>query len=365
MNASESQAFDRRPARRIIGHLREGVAPDDGLDLLTVGRERWVQSIREDLELADEAEARRVRFFNGRYGDGKTHLLKLTSLIAQQSNFVVTLFTISKDLPLNRWDRLYPAIVRGLHTRSRPDRLGLCAILDPDNPDPDINAFVGKAEELRQAVPNLDPDFATAIYKYTTKQGVSAGSIDEKQDLLTLQGFLEGHKIARTVLRDYAISGPVERHSAPAMLKSMAACLRYFGYAGLVILIDEVESVLDQSKTARAESYENLRLFIDRDKIPPSSLVVCSTTPEMFSDAERGFQSYPALWSRIQPPSSSPLVNYRATVVDLAATPLKPAISLRLDRRFDSSTLRRKPGTQRVFRMPTFMRLATSRRAVN
>jgi hypothetical protein len=106
------------------------------------------------------------------------------------------------------------------------------------------------------------------------------------------------------------------------MVSSIVASLRHFGFAGMVLLIDEVESTLEQAKNIRSEAYENLRLLIDRDAIPPNAVIVTSTTPEMFSDEKRGFQSYPALWRRVRDFSGSGPVNYRATLVDLPRTPL-------------------------------------------
>jgi hypothetical protein len=43
----------------------------------------------------------------------------------------------------------------------------------------------------------------------------------------------------------------------------------------------------------------------------------------MFTDRERGMQTYPALWSRVQPAvQGSELVNYRATLIDLTKSRL-------------------------------------------
>lgn len=216
-----------------------------------------------------------------------------------------------------------------MHTAARPGRLGLTSILDPNDPDPAIkDGFAGRAEKIR-SVPDLHPDFATAVYRYSTRQGAS---IDEEQDLLTLKNWLQGQRLSATVLRQFGISESIKRDAGPRMLRSIATCLRYFGLAGIVLLIDEVESTLEQSKTARSEAYENLRLFIDRDNVPSHCIVVTSTTPEMFSEPERGFQSYPALWRRIRDVGAS-AVNYRGTLVNLAKTPLTADDFLEIGRR--------------------------------
>jgi hypothetical protein len=192
-------------------------------------------------------------------------------------------------------------------------------VLDPNDRDPAITStFDSKAESVR-SLTSLHPDFLTAIYRYTTMQGTS---VDTSGDLLTLRSWFEGQPIARRVLTPLGISRAIEKQDGPRMLQSLVGVLRHFGFAGLLLLIDEVESILSQRSTAiRAVAYENLRLFIDRDVLPNNCLAVFSTTPEMFSAPEEGFQSYPALWSRIRPPEAHDAIDYRATIVDLPKTP--------------------------------------------
>jgi hypothetical protein len=117
------------------------------------------------------------------------------------------------------------------------------------------------------------------------------------------------------------------------MLQSVVGVLRHFGYSGLLLLIDEVESTLAQRNSSlRSVAYENLRSFIDRDVLPRHTLAIFSTTPQMFSDPTEGFQSYPALWSRIRPSESDGTTDYRATVVDLPGTPLSATDFLAIGR---------------------------------
>src|SRR5262245_47606451 len=166
-------------ARRVINRLIDGVAPDEGLDALTAGREKWLTALCEDLESAEEGD-RRIRILNGRYGDGKTHLMKLLRARALAANFAVSYVVLSKNTPLNRWDQLYRGIVTQIHSNARPERLGLAAVLDPDDPDPAIrDRFVDRAENIR-TIGALEPDFATALYRFTTKQASHA--IDPTQD---------------------------------------------------------------------------------------------------------------------------------------------------------------------------------------
>lgn len=312
--------------------LRDGIPPDEGLETLTVGREKWISSIEEDLEQVRQGSSR-LRVFNGRYGDGKTHLMKITRNKAFEHGFAVSYLSISQDIPLNRWDFIYQAIVKRLHTSSTINSAGLTSILCPDSPDAAIaENFLSRSESIR-ALSTLHPDFATAVYRFTTKQGTS---IDVQQDLLLLRNWLEGQQMPARQIQGLGISSCVDRHNGHVMFDSMVQCLKYYGFAGMVLLIDEVESTLEQHLTVRKQAYENLRLIIDRERLPKHSFVVISTTPEMFSDEKKGFQAYPALWRRISEVRTSGPVNFRSTLVDLTRTPLSEEQLLSIGRKIRS-----------------------------
>ena len=245
--------------------------------------------------------------------------MKITRNFALTHGFAVSYFSISQDIPLNRWDFIYRAIVKRLHTSSTINSGGLASILSPDSPDAAIaENFHSRSENIR-ALSSLHPDFATAVYRFTTKQGTS---IDVQQDLLLLRNWLEGQKMPARQVQGLGISSCVDRTNGHLMFDSMVQCLKYYGFAGMVLLIDEVESTLEQSPSVRKQAYETLRLIIDRERLPKHSLAIISTTPEMFTDELKGFQAYPALWRRIREVRTSGPVNFRSTLVDLTRTPL-------------------------------------------
>lgn len=305
-------------ARSIIRSLADGVVPDNGASLFTFGRDKWLQSLNEDLEdlSEDDCLEGRLRIFNGRNGDGKTHLMHLLREKAMDLNFVVSYVVISELIPLYRWDLVYAAIGSSLSTRGKSKGGGLRAILNPKLPDSKIvDNFREKAGDIR-SVHGIDPNFASVVYRYCTEQTVN---VDADQDMLLLGSWLEGNPLR---LSGMAISGYINATNGAVMLRSLARTLRYFGFNGLVILIDEVESILNLPKPRRRDSYQTLRLLVDRENMPEHTLVVASTTPPMFSDIEKGLSTYPALWSRLRRESNSGYINYNATLVDLTQTPL-------------------------------------------
>ena len=315
---NSASLIDRTQARTIIESLADGVVPRHGVSFFTAGRAKWLKSLSEDLDDLSDARARdgRVRVFNGRNGDGKTHLMHLLQDLALHKGFAVSYVVISDAVPLYKWDRVYGAVGRSLGTRAQPDGPGLRAVINPLSPDPQIAAdFMQKASSVR-TIPGVDPNFATAVYRYCTQQTVN---MDYAQDLLLLGAWLEGQPQR---LKEMGISGTVDVTNGVRMLRSLVKVLRHFGFAGLVILVDEVESILNLPRNRRRDSYQTLRLLIDRENTPSHTMLVASTTPPMFTDRERGMATYPALWSRLHQSHQTDFVNYNATLVDLVRTPL-------------------------------------------
>lgn len=305
-------------ARSIIDSLSSGVVPRDGAQLFTAGRERWLTSLSEDLDdlASDECGEGRLRVFIGRNGDGKTHLMQLLRRRALDAGFAVSYVVISAETPLYRADRVYAAIGSSVTANSKGRQPGLRSILDPESPDPSIAAdFADRAATIRR-ISGIDPRFASVVYRYCTRQTVN---VDQEQDLLLLGSWLEG---VPGRLAGMGVTGQVDASNGASILRSAVLVLRHFGLRGLVILVDEVESVLNLRRPQRRDSYQSLRLLIDRENLPNHALLVASMTPPMFTDADLGIQTYPALWSRLQPEGRADFVNYNSTLVDLTRTPL-------------------------------------------
>lgn len=306
-------------AQAIIVSLSDGVVPKEGAHLFTAGREKWLQSLSRDLTSLASATNRsgRLRIVNGKNGDGKTHLMHLIRNMALDAGFAVSYVVISKDIPLYKSDRVYSAIGRSLITSHHREQGGLRAILHPEAPDPAIAANYHERTESIRKLPGLDPRFATVLYKFCTQQ---LANVDQDQDMLLLGAWLEG---TNQQVAGLGVNTKIDQTIGNALLKSLVIALRHFGLPGLVILIDEVESILSLTQKQRDDSYQTLRLLVDREAMPSNTLIAASTTPPMFTDSDKGLQSYPALWSRLKPSGLSDYIDYKGTLIDLTRTPLQ------------------------------------------
>ena len=64
-------------ARSIIEELRKGSVPVEYVPVFTVGRQKWLSYIEDDLENYIAEGGAKVRFISGDYGDGKTHFMSV------------------------------------------------------------------------------------------------------------------------------------------------------------------------------------------------------------------------------------------------------------------------------------------------
>lgn len=304
-------------AREIIKKLDTGTVPENGFQRFSAGRERWMRSIQIDLEdcASDETISGRVRLVNGRNGDGKTHLLHMIRDAALSEGYPVAYTIVSSTMPLHRWDHFYAGIAQSIRTPS--GRVGVRDIFASENPAPEIQAeFSNRAASIR-SIPRIQPDFANALYRYATAE---TPGIDRQQELFALVAWLEGHPTGN--LRSLGINSKIDRTNGASIMNSLVGALKHFGFPGLLVIVDEMESIMALGQIQRDESYQTLRLLLDGSNVPRHGIVIASTTPSMYVDPLKGLPSYPALWSRLHVDGASPSIDYDSTVIDLTRTPL-------------------------------------------
>jgi hypothetical protein len=137
----------------------------------------------------------------------------------------------------------------------------------------------------------------------------------------------------RARLREAGIREPISRRNAKEMLRALSVFMRYRGFGGMLILLDEVENVILQTQTARRTAYTILRELIDnvddRHGMTRTAFYV-SGTPDLF-EGEKGIAEYEALASRVLLPGGQ-RANPAAPVIDLSAFPLTPEDLLEMAR---------------------------------
>jgi len=322
-------------ARSIIEHLRRGSVPVDQVPYFTVGRERWLSIIEDDLTHYIAAGGAKVRFLNGDYGDGKTHFLSVLQHLVQQAGFAVSFVVLTREVPLHKFELVYREIVSRLSTPAGTTGLrGLLThwlhSLEPHlGAVPDEATRAARCEALADTLRSLegmDGNFANGLMAlvHNRFRPPREGEAPEAREVerQTLFEWFEGGRLSKTVLRQWQIFESLSKTNSKRLLVSLILWLRSLGYHGLIVLLDELETVLMQSASVRNAAYENVRLLIDNAEQAHHLHVFFSIIPDVLL-SDRGFRSYDALWSRVRSVGENRRLNYRSIVIDLHRTPLE------------------------------------------
>lgn len=325
-------------ARLIIEELRKGSVPVEYVPIFTVGRQKWLSYIEDDLENYIARGGAKVRFISGDYGDGKTHFMSVVRHMAMEKGFAVSFVVLTRDVPIHKFETVYQSIVRQL--QGKFNGVGIRNLLDAwlDTLDAEFEgakaeAATGKcaalAEELRD-IPDMDINFANALAALIGNRfaPMAQGENEErrKADREILMHWFDGGKVTKRELKPFQIYEYLTKTNARQLMNSLILFLRRLGHQGLILLMDEMETVVAMSAAVRNAAYENVRLFIDNSETAQHLHIFFSIIPDVLV-SEKGFKSYDALWSRVRSIGTAmgdaERLNYRGVLVDIHRTPLQ------------------------------------------
>lgn len=319
-------------ARSIIEGLRKGLVPTEYVSFFTVGRQNWLKFVEEDLDNFIAQGGGKVRFINGDYGDGKTHFMSVIRQLALQKHFASSFVVLTRNVPIHKFEVIYQEIVSQL--RGRFDGIGIRSFIqhwvkEQKNAEGDREAFFNS---LRQ-MPKMDPNFANALIGLfqpaslsPERESIKNGSVEDTVDSVDPQEILyqwfEGKKVTKKEIVKFQVYETLNKTNSKNFLQSLVAFLRFTGHKGLILLFDELETVLAQGASIRNAAFENIRLLMDNTEHSEYLQLFFSLIPDVLL-SEKGFKSYDALWSRVRTVGDSDALNYRGTLIDLHKTPLK------------------------------------------
>lgn len=300
-----------RDARHIFQRLRNGTVPDRGLEAFAVGVERHRKELQRKLEEVKGGEGD-VKFLRGGYGCGKTFMANLVVHDAQQRGFATSFVVVSdNDLHFHKFDELYRKVVSGLSTPACAQG-ALGDILD---------RWIGGVEEglTKLGVRDDDPDFDARVLQKLDEQLVAltggrapADMIrvvrkvfelkqsGRLQDASALVSWLSGSSnVAASIKNLAAVKGDISSTDAMAYLRGILEIVKSAGYEGLVVIIDEAETILRMRGDVRGKSLNAIRQIVDAASSYPGMLWVFTGTPTFFDDRQ-GVKGVEALHARIK-----------------------------------------------------------------
>ncbi len=340
MNNQEIANLKSYEARSIIEEMREGSVPAKYVSFFTVGRDNWLTFIEDDLINYIAEGGAKVRFLHGSYGDGKTHFMSVIRHIALEQGFAVSFVVLTRDVPIHKFEAVYQAIVQQLNGKF--EGAGIRSLLNHWLEDlavsgvPDSKQITDLAETLRN-LSGMNVNFANGLIALVKNRFLPLGDEELQEERIedreTLFRWFEAGKMTKKEIKPFSIFEVVTKANSKQMLNSLNSFLRFCGHEGLILLLDELETVIVQAKSVRNAAYENVRLLIDNAEQASYFHIFFAIIPEVLL-SENGFKSYDALWSRVRSvgQQDNKKLNYRGVLVDLHRTPLKEEELINLGR---------------------------------
>ena len=309
----------RRIAQTLINSLKAGVVPRVGLPYVTVGRTAEIDALLRDVEIIGEGGAS-FRFIVGKYGSGKSFLLQTIRNYVMAKNFVVLDADLSPERRLQgtRGQGLatYKELIRNMSTKTKPEGGALSLILDRwiSNIQQEVMAASGLGPMDPGLPPLVERKISAVIYslnemvhgfdfaRLLTMYYKAHLSGDDGTKAKVLKWF-RGEYAAKTEARqELGVNIVITDDDWYEYLKLFAAFLKQAGYAGMLVLIDELVNIYKiPNAITRQYNYEKiLTMFNDamQGKAQHIGFILCGT-PQCMEDPRRGVYSYEALRSRL------------------------------------------------------------------
>ena len=299
--------------------LKGGVVPRVGLPYITVGRKAEIDALLHDVDIIADGGAS-FRFIVGKYGSGKSFLLQTIRNYVMAKNFVVVDADLSPERRLQgtRGQGLatYKELIRNMSTKTRPEGGALSLILDRwisnvqqqvmdssglSITDPGLSRLVEK--EISAVIYSLNEmvhgfDFARLLTLYY--QAHLNG--DDETKAKVLKWFRGEYNTKTEARQELGVNIVITDDDWYEYLKLFAAFLKQAGYAGMLILIDELVNIYKiPNAITRQYNYEKiLTMYNDamQGKAQHLGFILCGT-PQCMEDPRRGVYSYEALRSRL------------------------------------------------------------------
>ena len=301
-------------ARRddIIGALRRGTVPSAGLDALAVGIDTFTPTLDEELNFVASGRGG-FKAVRGEYGTGKTFFGRWLQERARSRGFATSEVQINEtDTPLHRLETLYRRLVERLGTADSNTgtfrhvidgwffALEQDVLADEAVDANEATVLLERTNALMEAqltaISKTAPAFSAVLRTY--RLALVKGDNQLAEGLIS---WLAGQpNVAASVKRAAGIKGDLDHFGASNFLIGLLTILRDSGFPGLVLVLDEVETIQRMRADTREKGLNALRQLIDEIDTGrfPGLYLVITGTPAFF-DGAQGIQRLAPLAQRL------------------------------------------------------------------
>ncbi len=315
----EERKVPRRIAQTVLNSLKGGVVPRIGLPYIAVGRKMEIQALLHDVEIIEEGGAS-FRFLVGKYGSGKSFLLQTIRNYVMDRGFIVCDADLSPERRLQGTKgqglATYRELIGNMATKTKPEGGALTLVLDRW-----ISTVQSETAQETGLAPG-DPKLYAAVDQKICAVTESINELVHGYEFARLlsayyHAYLEGDdatkaRVVRWFRGEYSLKKEARDELGGNIiitdddwydyLKLFAVFFRMAGYAGLMIMIDELVNLYKIPNTvSRQYNYEKL-LTMYNDTLQGKARylgILMGATPQAVEDKRRGIYSYEALRSRL------------------------------------------------------------------
>lgn len=297
--------------RQVIDALRRGTVPESGLDLFAVGLERFATALDDELAAVARGGAA-FHAIRGEYGSGKTFFARWLAERAKKAGLATAEIQISEtETPLHRLETVYRRLTEHLATATHQPS-ALRSIIDAwlytleeeaaedaaaaEDPVRLSAAVDGLLEQRLAEVSLAAPAFAAALRGYRAAR--LAGDAATAEALIAWVGGQPS--VAAAAKRTAGLRGEIDHTAALGFLRGLLTVLRECGHPGLLVVLDEIETLQRVRTDVREKGLNALRQLldeIDAGRFPGLFLVITGTPA--FYDGQQGAQRLPPLAQRL------------------------------------------------------------------
>jgi hypothetical protein len=261
--------------QEIIDALRRGTVPRSSLDAFAVGLGQFESAMDEELTKVGCGSSV-FKAVRGDYGCGKTFFARWLCDRARKRGFATSEVQVSEtETPLHRLETVYRRLIERLATADTVQGAlrnivdGWFFTLEEDvlaegSIDASAEAaLLARSNELLEQrlakVCEAAPTFSAALRGY--RQAHRAGDQATADGILA---WLAGQpNVAASAKRFAGVKGDLDHFGALSFLQGLLTVLRDSGHAGLLVVLDEVETIQRVRSDVRDKSLNALRQLID------------------------------------------------------------------------------------------------------
>jgi hypothetical protein len=303
--------MNRPDAEDIVQALRSGLVPRRGLHHLATGMDALMRAIELELDFVATGKGT-AKWIRGEYGSGKTFATRLLCARARGRGFATSEVQISiNDTPLHHLETVYRRLIERLETAA--DGAGAFQGI--------VDAWlyqVGDEVQQLQGIAEDDPLLADATEKRLedklaelARQNRTFPAVLRTYhramfdgDFATAQGliaWLAGQPhVSPKITAKAGVRGQLDGQAALTFLSGLLCLLRQTGRPGLVVVLDEVETVQRMNAQTREKALNALRQLMDQlaqEQLQGLYLVV--TGNRDFFEGHKGIKSLTPLYQRV------------------------------------------------------------------